>query len=140
MKRILVGLSILLVSGCDLLPTGGSHSPLVEVERAFTLREGQRALVRGPLLVVEFVGVPVDERCPIEALCVSAGNAVVRVRLSQGDRQPQTFDLHTLNGQPYAAYGDYGVQLLELQPQASVHVSDPDYRVRLRVIPIYHID
>jgi hypothetical protein len=138
MKRILVGLSVLLVSACDLLPTGGS--PLVEVEHPFTLREGQRAVVRGPRLVVEFVDVPVDERCPIEAMCVSPGDAVVRVRLSQGDRPAQMFDLHTLVGEPRGVYGDYAVELMEVQPPASLQVPDPNYRVRLRVDPVFHID
>lgn len=140
MKRILVCLALLLFSACGMLPTGGGDTRLVEMERPFTLGEGNRAVARGTRVVVEFVGVPLDERCPIEAFCVSPGNAVVRVRISQPGAAAQTFDLQTMDASPRAVQGDYGVELLDLQPQASVHVEDPDYRVRLRIDPVFHID
>ena len=138
MKRILVGLALLLVSGCDALPTGGT-SHLVEVERPFALSEGHRAVARGPQLVVEFVGVPLDERCPIEAMCVGPGNAVVQLRLFRPGAAPETFDLQTMHPVARAVYGDYAVELLELQPARSIQVDDPDYRVRLRIDPVVHI-
>lgn len=138
MKRILVGLALLAAAGCDL-PTGGA-TRVVEVESAFTLREDQRAFARGTDFSVEFVDVPVDERCPVEVYCAIAGNAVVRVRLSYRNGEPQMFELQTIHATPRASLGNYAVQLLELQPPRSEREPDPDYRVRLRIDPVFTID
>lgn len=138
MRRILVGLALLAAAGCDL-PTGGG-TRLVEVESPFTLREGQRAFAHGTDLSVEFVDVPLDERCPIEALCASAGNAVVRVRLSYRTGEPQTFELQTMDANPRVSLGSYAVVMLDLQPPRSLQEPDPDYRVRLRMDPVFTRD
>ena len=138
MKKIIVSLLLFLLSACNL-PTD-SRPRFVDLERDFVLPEGGRAVVRGESLVVEFVGVPLDERCPIEAVCVSAGDATVRLRIAGADHEPGTIDLHTGLGNSATSYGGYLIELLALDPPASVQVADPDYRVTLRVRSGYVID
>lgn len=134
MRRILACAAAALLSACSILPTDGGPREVVP-GREFTLNEGRIALVRGPQLSVEFLGVTDDDRCPIEAVCVSAGDATVRLRLSEPGRDPQVVELRTESA-PYATYGSHGVQLYALDPPRSISEPDPDYRVRLRVLAL----
>jgi hypothetical protein len=137
MKRIIVCALLALAPGCAFLPTG-SGDRIVAPNQEFTLAEGRMAVVAGPALAVEFVEVTEDTRCPIEALCVAAGNATVRVRVSRDGFDPAVLDLRT--DDPSAStdtYGNYAVQLLGVDPAPSVSVEDPDYRATLRVYAVH---
>jgi hypothetical protein len=137
MKRIIVCALLALASGCAFLPTG-SGDRTVAPNQEFTLDEGRIAVVAGPALAVEFVEVTEDTRCPIEALCVSAGSATVRVRVSRDGFDPAVLDLRTDDPSASTAeYGSYAVLLLGLDPAPSVSVEDPDYRATLRVYAVH---
>lgn len=139
MRRLVSAALVGLLSACALLPTDGG-TKAVQEEDEFTLDEGERAVVRGSRVSVEFVGVPLDERCPVEANCVSAGNALVRVRVSQPGQEPATFDLRTDAPNGFAGYHGHAVMLRQLLPEHSVARPDPDYRARLVVGPLFTID
>jgi hypothetical protein len=70
-------------------PTG----PSVPLSRPFILLPGEAATVDGSPLRVHFVGVVSDSRCPADAFCIQAGDAVVQIT-AQGDRLAQ-YELHT---------------------------------------------
>lgn len=138
MKKIFVSLLLVLLSACDL-PTD-TRLRVVGLEQDFALQEGGFAVVRGISLGVRFEGVPVDERCPLEALCASAGDATVRLLLQRKGYEPATAELHTGFGNSTALYQGYVIELRGLEPGKSVHEPNPDYRVTLRVVPGYVID
>lgn len=139
MRRLIAIALTGVLSACALLPTDGGIKA-VEAEDEFTLDEGQRAVVLGSRVSVEFMGVPVDERCPIEALCVSPGNAIVRVRVSQPGHEPATFDLRTDSPDAFAGYHDHAIVLRQLLPARSISDRDPDYHARLVVGTLFTID
>ena len=125
-----------LLSACALLPTDGG-TKAVQPGREFTLDEGARADVLGPWLTVEFVGVPEDQRCPMEAMCISAGHAIVRLHVSQPGHEPATLDVRVEGPHSFAAYHDHAIEVVALDPAPSTNVPDPNYRVRLVVGPLY---
>ncbi len=135
MKRTIVCALLALVSACAL-PTGDDGT-VVRVDQAFTLPQGRTALVLGPRIAVEFVEVVEDARCPVEALCISAGNATVRLRVAREGLAPAVLELRTDQPGTYRTYGQHGIELLQLDPPASTRVPDPAYRVRLRVYPVF---
>ncbi|HEX6912790.1 MAG TPA: hypothetical protein VF142_20450 [Longimicrobium sp.] len=135
MKRIIVCAVLALLSACAL-PTGDDGT-VVRLDQAFTLSEGRTALVLGPRIAVEFIDVVEDQRCPIEALCISAGNATVRVRVAQEGWDPAVLELRTDQPGTYKVYNYHAVELLELDPPASTREPDPDYRAKLRVYPVF---
>jgi hypothetical protein len=132
MKRILAGALLALTSACTLLPTDSSGK-LVPAGEDFTLAEGQTALVREPRVAVRFLEVTEDSRCPIEADCITAGNATVRLRVSQEGFEPAILDLRTDEPLSREVYNYYAVELLGLDPARSIRVENPDYVVHLRV-------
>jgi hypothetical protein len=69
----------LLCAGCAGNPTQPGH---VRLGEPFELRAGRSATLDEGLAIV-FDRVASDSRCPLDALCVSAGDAVVAVTISQ---------------------------------------------------------
>lgn len=91
------------------------------LDRPFTLREGEAAVFSEPALVITFVGVPADSRCPINAYCVWAGDATVRLVLHVGppwgEGPDLQVDLHTLLDPRETPWGPYyTLRLLGLAP------------------------
>jgi hypothetical protein len=137
MKNIFVIALLALLSACSLLPTD-STTKAVRPGSEFTLTEGRRADVLDARLVVEFVGVPEDHRCGgDDVLCISAGHAVVRLRVSQPGYEPATLDVRTDAANASAAYHDYAIKVIALEPGPDMDDPDPDYRLRLVVSPVY---
>lgn len=139
MKRILVG-ALLALAACDALPTGGGDTRMVEIDRAFTLGADDRAILRGPGIRVQLIGVTEDTRCPIEADCVSAGHAVVQLRATQEGRAPAILTLRTDAVPARGVYSHHGFELVRLEPARSLNEPNPDYRVRLVAYPVFTID
>jgi hypothetical protein len=85
-------------------------------------------------LSVRFVSVIGDSRCPIDAICIQGGDAIVRVDIASGEDRGQR-DLHTGTLAP-VSFDEVQVGLVDLQPYPfSSRPFDPaDYRATLRVI------
>jgi hypothetical protein len=127
MRYAALAVCLLSVTACDIFsPT--SPSP---VNTEFTLAPGQSQSVAGTSLT--FVGVTADSRCPANAICITAGDATVRVDLSRRGTS-SSHELHTASKQPVSA-NDLTVELLEVAPYPfSFSPIDPAaYRVTLRV-------
>lgn len=99
-----------------------------------TLAAGQTATIDGGALSVRFVGVPHDSRCPIDVECITAGNAVVRLRLANGEG-PKEVELNTTVGPKEATHAGYTVHLEALRPgnTSGTRIRQGIYRAVLRV-------
>jgi hypothetical protein len=111
---------------------------MVRPDQDFTLAMGDRAVVRDAGFTLTFDSVPSDSRCPINALCITAGNAEVRLVVRFGPPGSAAPDLLlTLNTtiDPHAQrVGGFLVQLLALDPQPVAGQPPPmQYRASLRV-------
>jgi hypothetical protein len=110
MARLFIIIS-LLCAGCAGNPTtpgrGGFDEP-------FELRAGASVGLAEALTLI-FDRVASDSRCPIDALCITNGDAVVAVTISQGAAGAGRRELHT-EPPSEALYLNYSVKLLELQP------------------------
>lgn len=115
------------------------ENPLqVRADQEFSLPLGETAQVRDAGFSLTFLSVPSDTRCPINALCVAAGNAAVQLAVHFAPPSTLTPDLPiTLNttDDPHAArVGGYLVELLALDPQPVAGQPPPQhYRATLRV-------
>lgn len=116
--RLAVLVTAPLLTGCSL----GLGPETVAPGEEFTLAVHERAVV-DDALVVEFLEVASDSRCPIEASCVWGGNAVVVVETVL-DGVERVMALNTLEsdatGPASVAVGMYRLRLLELAPEATV--------------------
>ena len=90
-----IGLAVLLTAG------------VVAASAAETLRlhEGQRKMVDNGRVSVTFLSVVEDSRCPINARCIRAGEAKIRIAVSRGRAAARTIELTTdSEGQAVTVY------------------------------------
>ena len=82
---------------------------------------------------VQFVEVVNDSRCPLNAICITAGDASIAVLVvdAQGSSR---YELHTEPSRKSATHRDLRVELMELQPypDTSRRIDPSESRVTLR--------
>ena len=103
---------VLLVSGCSGSPTEPDR---VAANQPFDLRVGQTAVMSDGLRV-RFDQVRSDSRCPMDALCVRAGEAIIAVTLSVPGTPSAARDLQTVAAQSQTSYSRFTITLSQLQP------------------------
>jgi len=103
------------LSGC----TGSSTMPgQVPLGQSFELRAGTSATLQDGLTVA-FETVRSDSRCPLDATCIWAGDAIVAVQLSQSGGNQAARELHVnpgVLGGSEASYLTYSFKLETLTP------------------------
>jgi hypothetical protein len=132
MARFLSSLVIALAltsAGCGDNPNGpDSALPLT-----MSLAVGETGQAGG--LGVTFVGVSNDWRCPLDALCIQAGDAYIQFRFATGSRSGQTELQVNHPTNKFGGFADYVVEVQELMPypSASNPIDPKTYKVTLRV-------
>jgi hypothetical protein len=129
MLRPALAVALLALAACKSTPPT-SPSP---IDRELTLAAGETAdVVTG--VALRFAGVSADSRCPGDAICITAGDATVRIEVTANNRRREG-DLHLANRQPVSHEGvTIGLVSLEPYPFHSLPPIRPaDYRATLRV-------
>lgn len=122
-------IAALVLSGCastTLAPTGPFNKEV-------TLAQGKSASVVDGVSV-RFVAVSGDSRCPADALCIQAGDAVVKLQVTSAN-DTREVELHASNTQPVTS-GNLTVELLQLMPYpfSGRTIQPEEYRATIRVI------
>lgn len=99
-------------SGCAGNPAEPSSLPL---GHPFELRAGASATLENALTIT-FDRVTSDSRCPMDARCIQAGDAIVAILVSQGAGAPVARELHTDPRRSEASYLTYSIKLVTLEP------------------------
>jgi hypothetical protein len=102
----------LLTAACSGHSTRPSQTPLGD---PFDLRTGSSAVLEGGLKVA-FDRVPADSRCPMDALCIRAGDATVALTVSQDGRNAVARELRTEPAASETTYNGYSIRLVSLAP------------------------
>jgi hypothetical protein len=133
MRSALLALCAVLAASClDVSSPVAPNSPL---DTPFEVKAGATAVVPGGL-TIRFDSVSSDSRCPIDALCVQAGEAVVVMSLSTPSRSRVQREWRTNPTGFEVVYSDYAIQLAELRPYPSAGqpIAPGDYVATLKVI------
>jgi len=132
MRVVLPLLCLLLTTGCTKNSPTGPDQPL---GTEFQLAPGEVARIPDASLLLQFVGVTGDSRCPADAVCIQGGDAVVVVRvLDHGSATD--YELHTGDAaRSLARHRRFLIRLRELQPYpfSARPVEASDYRATLVV-------
>lgn len=80
-----------------------------------TLRPGLHKKAGGTGLKVKFISVVEDSRCPKDVNCIQAGNAKIKIQISDW-RGSKTAIINTTSGPTGDNYGGFTVNLTELTP------------------------
>lgn len=143
--RLFVSAAAALAAGVLVAACGGgadtTESPTGPARGSYTvsLRTGQAATVPQESLTLLLTEAR-DSRCPINALCVWAGQAVVVVRVQQADQAAETLTI----GMPVPSDGQLpgdgsyrgwriSLQGLDPSPVAGVVVPQDQYRATVRI-------
>jgi hypothetical protein len=123
---------LILTTACDeKSPTG----PTVPVGEQFVLARGEGASIAGTMVQVRFEEVANDSRCPIDAICIQAGDAVVVIEVI--DQTGSSSYQLTINepGRKSVTHRNIRIEAIELQPYPmSGRPTDPAaYRATFRV-------
>ncbi len=124
-----------LLAGCA---SAAEEQPLTaKPGEEFQLSPAQSARIDGPggVLEIEFVGVTSDLRCPSDARCIQAGEAVVALSMAL-DGNPQTAELSTSGSELGSTWlGRYTIRLRALAPYpvSTAAIKPQDYLATLLV-------
>ena len=111
MTRALVLGAALAAAGCFNSPTG----PDAAVGKPFELKAGAvAALPDGARL--RFERVQSDSRCPIDVMCVWAGDAIISVTLNPVKGATASREMHTQPTGSQISYANYTITLTALAP------------------------
>ena len=115
--------------GCDSSPT----SP-ASFDTEFTLAPGQSASFDQGAVRLKFVEVVRDNRCPINAICVTAGEGVARIELSRGLNTLETHEIAAQTTKTFEAL-ELTVAFVNLQPYPVTPAAIPqaEYRATFKV-------
>jgi len=121
-----------VIAACSGNPTQPGQIALGE---SFELHAGASAILQGGLTIA-FDRVESDARCPMDALCVWAGDATVMVSLSKAADGRVQRELHTDPRASEASYLGYSIKLVALAPypQSSRPIRPQDYVATLTVL------
>jgi hypothetical protein len=122
---------LLVVLAAALVGCGGPTD--VQLEQDFTLAIGKSAAIEGTGITVTFLDLLEDSRCPINAVCVTAGNAKIQLQF----RNPRRLAEVNTPDQPRGEFiGPIEIRLMELNPVPEVgrQIDKSDYRATFRAI------
>lgn len=105
------------------------------IDKEFSLGIGQTANIEGEKLVIKFKAVLEDSRCPINVVCVWAGNGKVEFEILDIDGQNKTVILNTEEEPREITLKGHKLKLISLNPPRvdGVSISPGDYSVTLLV-------
>ena len=116
-------------TGCGSNPA----SPSGELPLTTTLQVGQQVKVAG--LSATFVAVSNDSRCPINATCISAGEATLQFDLS-ANRRAARYGLRLYGPNPApTTHEGFAIEVQDLQPYPFAGRPTPpgDYRATVKI-------
>ncbi len=116
--------------------SAASAGPIkVLIDTEFSLGIGQTATIEGEKLVIKFKAVLEDSRCPVNVVCVWAGNGKVEFEVLDIDGQNKTVILNTEEEPRTTTLKGHKLTLISLNPPRidGVSISPGDYSVTLRV-------
>jgi hypothetical protein len=122
--------ALAVAAGCA---TTAPPAPQGPVDALLTLSPGQTAAVASAPVRVRFDGVKNDSRCPADAACIQAGEAIVAITVVASDRR-QAYELRAPGATPVVHDGlTIAVERLDPPPAGSRPIRPADYRLTLRV-------
>ena len=118
-------------AGPEVIP----DTTVVPASTEMTLKVGEELPVGGSVVRIVFARVLEDSRCPIDVVCVWAGNAVVELGIRAGMGPTFPLQLNSTLEPRAAEWNSIRVTLLEVHPapRASEPTRPEAYSVKIRV-------
>ena len=123
--RALAAFLLIAIAGCGGSPTQPDRVP---TGRSFDLRVGDTALTTDDVRIT-FDTVRSDSRCPLDALCVRAGEAVIALTIGKVGEVPVGRELDTTPARSSTTFLNFTITLSSLQPfpRSGLQIQPGDY-------------
>jgi hypothetical protein len=107
----------------------------VSLDEEFTIKFGQPVEVKDANLRITFTAVEEDSRCPVDVVCVWAGNAKLNLEVKGSKKKFVSAPVNTTSEPREIVFKGYKVKLLGVSPQrkAGTPVLPADYQATLVV-------
>jgi hypothetical protein len=117
------------------MSTTSADTTNVLINKEFSLGIGQTASIEREKLFINFKAVLEDSRCPVNVVCVWAGNGKVEFEILDIDGQHKTLTLNTEDEPRATTLKGHKLKLISLNPPRvdGVSMSPGDYSVTLLV-------
>jgi hypothetical protein len=132
MRMLLLASCLLAATACSEKRPVGPSTPL---NQQFTLPRGETISINDTSVRLQFVEVTGDSRCPANAFCIWAGDAIVVVRALDAGAAAD-YALHTGDSsRASATHRQLRIELVQLAPYpfSDRPTAQDDYRATLKV-------
>jgi hypothetical protein len=133
-KRLIAALVLVSCSAVASACAAHPSQPSRPLGQPFDLKAGTSAVLADGLRLT-FDRVRADSRCPLDALCIQAGEAIVVLTLSQSAAGQVEQELRTTPAFSEASYLSYVIKLVALAPypRSTQQIRPEDYVATLTV-------
>jgi hypothetical protein len=121
------------ILAAGLLVSCASTLTQVASNADFELEPGKPVQLAGTGVRVTFLAVVSDSRCPVDVVCVTAGDAEIRLSVV-GEGEDRTVSLHTTQEPRSVTIGAVRIELTGLapSPRSTVTTRPQEYRATIR--------
>lgn len=149
MRAFVISTFLLFITACTLIPSTPLPPVSADLGSEFELAPGQIATINGTDLKITLLGVPGDQRCPLEIECAISGpvSATISIQFSSETPQEVSFLTFTDNDGSVpqmdfegmttsVGQNGYLVQIKSITPFPQKRIGEinaEEYRVRLVV-------
>jgi hypothetical protein len=107
----------------------------IELDDEFEIKVGNSAILSNKSIIMKFKAVTEDSRCPIDAICVWAGNAAITLDLKNSIGDQLSIKLNTYLDPRSIDFSGVIITLVELKPypQSTEQINPNDYVAKLIV-------
>jgi len=139
-RLLCLAVPLVVGSGCSQStdPASDPQGALIPAAQEMTLRIGEEKAVSNSVVRLAFGLVVEDSRCPIDAVCVWQGNAMVELGIRAGMGPTFPIRLSTTLEPRSTVWNGIRISLLELQPapRAAEPTKADTYQVKVRLEPV----
>lgn len=123
------------IIACIWLSTASADPANAFIDKEFSLGIGQTASIEGENLIIKFKAVLEDSRCPVNVVCVWAGNGKAEFEVIDIDGQNKTVSLNTEDKPRATTLKGHKLTLISLNPPRidGVSISPGEYSVTILV-------
>jgi hypothetical protein len=127
MRYIIILIVVLFAASCN-------RNSVARSDREITLQVGETAAIDNGNLLITFNEVTEDSRCPVDVVCIWAGNGAAALKLETSE-QTDTITLNTLQEPQTRKFEGYEITLKDLQPypQENVVIDPNEYEIMLQI-------
>jgi len=111
-----------------------SVSVFAQSGESVTVNVGDSGTLAKSKLVIKFVKVIEDSRCPADVNCIWAGNAKIEVEITKGSKS-KTFVLNTTGNETAANFANYSVTFTDLKPEKTTGTDGEDKKDKPCSVP-----